>query len=168
MTLVKRIGAAVFAAGFAALPLAAQSDAQREVGPRPDEELMWRYVRALDSGNADAYAATYTPDGQFGTGANASKGTEALKKLVTGLEQRGAADKAKGVTRTPMYHMSADHSITFIDKDHVRYEAYYLTVTAAAGTAMPARVVAAGREVDEIVRVKGKWLIKVRDVAPKD
>jgi hypothetical protein len=41
-------------------------------------------------------------------------------------------------------------------------------VTAAAGTAMPARVVAAGREVDEIVRVKGKWLIKVRDVAPKD
>jgi hypothetical protein len=55
-----------------------------------------------------------------------------------------------------MYHMSTDHSITFIDEDHVRYEAYYLTVTAA------------GREVHEIVRVKGKWLIKVRDVAPKD
>jgi hypothetical protein len=156
MKLVKGIAAAVVAVGFASLPLAAQSE--REMRDRVQiEELMWRYVRALDSGNADAYAATYTPDGQFGTGPNASKGTAALKKLVTDFEERVAADKAKGVTRAPMYHMST-----------VRYEAYYLTVTAAAGTAMPARVAAAGREVDEIVRVKGKWLIKVRDVAPKD
>ena len=29
-----------------------------------------------------AYAATYTVDGQFGTGANATKGREALKKMV--------------------------------------------------------------------------------------
>jgi hypothetical protein len=168
MTLVKRIAAAVFAIGFASLPLAAQNDAREMQDRIQIEELMWRYVRALDSGNAEAYAATYTPDGQFGTGANATKGAEALKKLVTTPEQRAAADKAKGVTRAPMYHMSTDHSITFIDKDHVRYEAYYLTVTAAAGTAMPARVAAAGREVDEIVRVNGKWLIKVRDVSPKD
>ena len=167
MTFATRVAAAVFAVGFASLPLAAQS--QREMQDRVQiEELMWRYVRALDSGNADAYAATYTPDGQFGAGANATRGTAALKKLVSDFAKRVAEDKAKGVTRPPMYHMSTDHSITFIDKDHVRYEAYYLTVTAAAGTAMPARVVAAGREVDEIVRVNGKWLIKVRDVAPKD
>jgi len=49
-------------------------------------------------GTAEAYAATYTPDGQFGAGANATK----------------------------------------------------------------------GREVDELVRVNGQWLIKVRDVAPTD
>ena len=48
--------------------------------------------------NAEAYAATYTPDGQFGAGANATK----------------------------------------------------------------------GREVDELVRVNGQMLIKVRDVAPTD
>jgi hypothetical protein len=85
------------------------------------EELMWRYVRALDGGNAEAYAATYTPDGQFGTGANAAKGTAALKKLVPDLAQRVAEDKAKGVIRSPMYHMSTDHSITFIDENHVRW-----------------------------------------------
>jgi hypothetical protein len=29
---------------------------------------MWHYVRALDTENADAYAAAFTPDGQFGSG----------------------------------------------------------------------------------------------------
>jgi hypothetical protein len=29
-------------------------------------------------------------------------------------------------------------------------------------------VAAAGREVDELVRSNGQWLIKLRDVAPKD
>ena len=28
------------------------------------EALMWRYVRALDTNDAEAYAAVYTPDGQ--------------------------------------------------------------------------------------------------------
>jgi hypothetical protein len=30
------------------------------------EQLMWDYIRALDSGNAEAYAALFAPDGQFG------------------------------------------------------------------------------------------------------
>ncbi len=44
------------------------------------EKLMWQYVRALDTENADAYAAVYTPDGQFGVGAKAVKGHDALKE----------------------------------------------------------------------------------------
>jgi len=46
------------------------------------EQLMWDYIRALDSGNAEAYAALFAPDGQFGKGANAIKGREALKKMI--------------------------------------------------------------------------------------
>jgi len=64
---------------------------------------MWQYVRALDTEDADAHAAAFTPDGQFGTGQNT-----------------------------------------------------------------PPRVAAAGRQVDDLVRVSGQWLIKLRDVAPKD
>ena len=45
------------------------------------EALMWKYVRALDPLDADAYAAVFTPDGQFGTGDRAEKGTAALKKI---------------------------------------------------------------------------------------
>jgi hypothetical protein len=105
MKLVNGIAAAVFAFGFASLPLAAQSE--REMRDRVQiEELMWRYVRALDSGNADAYAAMYTPDGQFGTGANAAKGTVALRKLVADFEQRSGG-QSQGCD--PRSHVSHEH-----------------------------------------------------------
>jgi hypothetical protein len=40
-------------------------------------------------------------------------------------------------------------------------------VFADGGPKVPARVAAAGREVDELVPFNGQWLIKARDVAPK-
>lgn len=56
-------------------------EAIRQIKDRAEiDALMWRYVRALDTNNADAYAAAYTPDGQFGSGPNATKGHDALKK----------------------------------------------------------------------------------------
>jgi len=67
-----------------------------------------------------------------------------------------------------MYHVIANSYLEFVDKDHARLEAYWMTVFAAGGPKTPARVAAAGREVDELVRLNGQWLIKTRDVAPKD
>lgn len=146
-----------------------RNDAQREAQDRTQiEKLMWQDTRALDTENADAYAATYTPDGQFGSGANAVKGHDALKKMISDLRQRTADAKAKGQKRPPMYHVTANSYIEFLDKDHARLEAYWLTVFAQEGPNVPVRVAAAGRDVDEIVRVNGQWLIKMRDVAPKD
>ena len=148
---------------------AAGSDALREAQDRAQiESLMWRYVRALDTYNADAYAAVFTPDGQFGTGANATSGREALAKMVTGLKTRAAENEAKsGAKAPPMYHVITNSYIEFIDKDHARLQAYWMTVFGAVGQNVPARVAAAGREIDELVRLNGHWLIKLRDVAPK-
>lgn len=147
-----------------------RNDAQHEAQDRAQiEKLMWRYVRALDTENADAYAATYTPDGQFGSGATATKGREALKKMIMDLRQRNIDAEAKsGNKRPPMYHVLTNSYLEFIDKDHAHMEAYWMTVFAQAGPAVPLRVAAAGREVDELVRVNGQWFIKERDVAPKD
>jgi hypothetical protein len=129
---------------------------------------MWQYVRALDTENADAYAAVYTPNGQFGSGANAVKGREALKKLINDLRQRAAENETKtGEKRPAMYHVIANSFLEFIDEDHARLEAYWMTVFADGGPKVPARVAAAGREVDELVRSNGQWLIRSRDVAPK-
>ena len=154
---------------FASSAAAGQDNSAREAKDRAEiEALMWRYARALDTGDGAAYAATYTVDGQFGTGANASKGREALKKLADGVREQQAAAKAKGEVRPPIYHMEANTWIEFIDKDHARYHAYYLTVSGAAGQNVPPRVAAAGRSVNHLERVNGKWLIKLRDVAPQD
>ena len=64
--------------------------------------------------------------------------------------------------------MTANHLITFIDKDHARLDAYYLTAMAANGENNPLRVAAVGRSIDELERQNGKWLIKVRNVQPQN
>ena len=155
---------------FAATTLLAAPPAERESQDRAQiEKLMWQYVRALDTENADAYAAVYTPDGQFGSGAKTVKGREALKKMINDLRQRAAENEAKtGEKRPAMYHVLTNTYLQFVDKDHAHMEAYWMTVFAAAGPKTPSRVAAAGREVDELVRVNGQWLIQSRDVAPKD
>ena len=154
------VGAALL--GWPAIAAEAQDRAQIE-------KLMWQYVRALDTENADAYAAVFTPDGQFGSGANAVKGSEALKKMINGFRQRTADNQVKTGEKGPaMYHVITNSYLEFVDKDHARLQAYWMTVFAAAGEKTPPRVAAAGREVDELVRSNGQWLIKLRDVAPKD
>jgi len=150
--------AMVFSAGVAFTAQKAPSNDQvlREARDRAEiEDLMWRYARALD-----------TPDGQFGTGATATKGTEALKRLAGGQPRTPAPGAAAAPARPPMYHMHANHAITFTDKDHARFDAYYLTARAAGGQDQPLQVLAVGRSVDELVRLNGKWLIQVRNVAP--
>ena len=148
---------------------AQKSDDQvlREVRDRAEiEDLMWRYTRALDTTDADAYAAAYTADGQFSAGTNVTKGRDALKKMVADLRAGNAAQEAKGVRRPAMYHMTANHAVTFLGKDSARVDAYYLTAFGAAGQETPLRVAAVGRSVDELVRQNGRWLIKSRNVAP--
>ena len=155
--------ACVMAFTFASTTVVAQDNSAREKDRAEIEELMWRYTRALDTGDGATYAATYTVDGQFGAGANATKGTEALKKMVDALKpQPGAA------ARAPLYHMETNTWIEFVDQDHARHHAYYITVSGAGPDNAQPRIVAAGRSVDHLDRVKGKWLIKLRDVAPKD
>lgn len=172
---MKNVGMAVLAglvltAGVVFTAGKSDSDVLREVRDRQEiEDLMWRYARALDTNDAEAYAAAYTPDGQFVAGPTATKGRDALRKMVADLKQREVAAQAKGEPkRPPMYHMHANHRVVFTDKDHARMEAYYITAMAAGGANAPLRVAAVGRSVDDLVRVNGKWLIQSRNVAPQD
>ena len=164
------LAAVLLASAVCGQALAADNDVLREAQDRAQiEKLMWRYVRALDTEDAEAYASAFTPDGQFGSGASATKGREALKKMITDLRQRAAQDQSKtGKKRPAMYHILANSQLEFLDKDHARLQAYWMTAFAASGQEVPARVAAVGREIDDLVKVNGQWLIKVRDVAPKD
>lgn len=131
-------------------------------------ELMWRYARALDTMNAEAYVAVYTPDGEFKSGGNATQGSVALKAMIDGLKEGRERRAASGEIVPALYHMTTDAWIEFIDETHARHHSYWLTVFGSAGPGTTPNVAAAGRGVDELVKVDGKWLIKSRDVAPKD
>jgi 3-phenylpropionate/cinnamic acid dioxygenase small subunit len=133
------------------------------------EALLWRYARALDTLDADAYVAVYTEDGEFASGSNSSKGHAALRAMIDGVKKSQTERAASsGQPSPPMFHMTTDSWIEFIDADHARHHSYWLTVFGASGPGTVPNFAAAGRGVDELVRVNGKWLIQSRNVAPQD
>jgi uncharacterized protein (TIGR02246 family) len=144
------------------LSCAARKDAVRAQDRVDIEQLMWNYIRALDSGNAEAYAALFAPDGKFVAGTTAIQGREALKKMISDARQK--IDTANTGDKKPprMYHVATNTHIEFIDNDHARYYAYWIGALAAGGTT------SAGREVNNLAKINGQWLISVRDVAPQD
>ncbi len=141
--------------------------AQRAEDREAIEELMWRYARALDTFDPDAYAALYTEDGQFGASENATKGREALSQMIANLRAGRETRAAEGDPAPPMYHMTTDVWIEFVDDTHARRHSYWLTMNGAGG-GNPASIVAVGRGVDHLVKIDGRWLIQIRDVAPQD
>ncbi|MFC1495591.1 nuclear transport factor 2 family protein [Thermodesulfobacteriota bacterium] len=127
------------------------------------KQLMWDYIQALDSGNAEAYAAAFAPNGQFGRGESAVKGRGALKKMVLDARKQMETENTGDKERPRMYHVVTNPHIEFIDKDHARYYAYWMGVFKSGG-----EIVGAGREVNELVRIDGQWFISIRDVDPQD
>jgi len=126
------------------------------------EQLMWDYIQALDSRDAERYAALFTPEGEF-KGVNMSaKGRDALKNMILGSTKTPAsADEGSALTGR-LYHIVTNPHIEFIDQDRARFHAYWMGALSDKG------VTSAGREVNDLVRVDGRWLIDVRDVAPRD
>ena len=138
------------------LVVAGPALADREEDREAIHALMWKYARALDTWDADAYASVYTEDGQFGVGDAATKGREALRNMISGFTAGGAAPPQ-------LYHMTADTWIEFVDDTHARHHSYWITMRAASGDT-PAGVAAVGVGLDELVKVDGEWLIGLRNV----
>ena len=105
---------------------AAENETERETRDRVQiDKLMWQYIRARDTGNADAYAV---------------KGREALKKMINDFRQRTAENQAKtGEKRPPMYHVIANSYLELVDKDHAHLEAYWMTWSPSVARAFPSR-----------------------------
>ena len=145
---------------------AADADVIQQAKDRHEiEALMWKYARALDSFDGEAYASVYTPDGQFGAGENATKGAAALRKMVDDLK-KSRAEREKTEPQAPMYHMEMNTYIELLSTDRARHHSYCMTVFGAVGRGGLPRVAAAGHGVDDLVKVNGKWLIKMRNVTP--
>ena len=132
------------------------------------EALMWHYVRALDTFNSDAYAETFTEDGQFIAGENTVTGHEALKNMIDNYRRDREDRTARGEKVPPLNHIMTNEYLEFIDKDHARLHSYWMTVFGATGPEGPPSVAASGRGIDELVRVNGRWLIKLRNVTPDE
>ena len=101
------------------------------------EALMWRYVRALDSMDPDGYAAVFTEDGTFRSGSTQHQGRAEMKQMVADLKKGRDERAAAGTPSAPMYHVIANHQITFTGPNEARYDSYWMTVFGAAGPTRP-------------------------------
>jgi hypothetical protein len=148
---------------------AADNEVLREIQDREQiKKLMWDYARALDTGNVEAFVALFTEDGQFGRGENAVKGRKALLEMMGAFKKSPTAGQGNVPKTGSMYHMTANHYIEFKDKDHAIFHGYWIAFVSGSGQNTQPTIVGVGREVNEIVRVNGKWLIQVRDIMPQD
>ena len=126
------------------------------------ERLMWNYVRAADTLNADAYAAVFTENGRF----NNVEGREALRNMISGMEASMRPRWESGELAGNMHHTMSNQTITFINPNRAQVRYYWQTIFGGPGTNPAPRVAAVGNGIDTVVKVNGRWLIESRNVQP--
>ena len=138
--------------------------AQENLGTYQDriavEDVMARYVWAVDSLDADGYVAVFTEDAVIDSNGSISKGHEEIRRIVTNLIRRRDDNRAKGVRTANLYHVVSNVRITFPKANEAVHQSYWQTVRRDADGRMVAA--AMGRSVDQLVRRNGKWLIQSR------
>ena len=138
--------------------------AQENLGTYEDriavEDVMARYVWAVDSLDADGYVAVFTEDAVIDSNGSISKGHAEIRRIVTSLIQRRDNNKAKGLPAANLYHVISSARITFPKPGEALHQSYWQTVRRDDGGRMIAA--AMGRSEDRLVKRNGKWLIQWR------
>jgi ketosteroid isomerase-like protein len=124
------------------------------------EDVMARYVWAVDSLDADGYVAVFTDDAVIDSNGAISKGHAEIRKIVTGLIQRRDDNKAKGLPTANLYHVISSVRITFPKAGEALHQSYWQTVRRDKDGRMIAA--AMGRSEDRLIKRNGKWLIQFR------
>ena len=138
--------------------------AQENLGTYEDriavEDVMTRYVWAVDSLDADGYVAVFTDDAVIDSNGTISKGHGEIRGIVTSLSKRRDDNKAKGLPAANLYHVISSVRITFPKPGEALHQSYWQTVRRDKDGRMIAA--AMGRSEDRLVKRNGTWLIQFR------
>lgn len=147
------------------LAQAAAADAQRELADRNAIlDTMHKYIWTVDSLDADGYVSVFTADAVIEQPGSSTKGHEAIRKIVTGMAERQAANRAAGKPPGALYHVVSNERITFQSATEATYFSYWQTMRKNED----GRYVTGGfgRSEDHLVRQKdGSWLIRLRKLS---
>ena len=160
----REVGFASVVAVFLAAPASVCADeaAVQKLADRAEiEELITRYVTALDTRDADMYAGVFAEDAVYELPGNVvHRGRAAIRKIVTDLQDSRARNDAAGKPSPSLYHAMFNHSIELVDATHARHQCYAQTVRAAEGGQFIVGFM--GRYEDELVKRDGRWYIRSR------
>src|SRR5215813_10129648 len=106
--------------------------AQENLGTYEDriavEDVMARYVWAVDSLDPEGYVAVFTTDAVIDSNGSISKGHDEIRKIVTNLIKRRDDNKAKGLPTANLYHVISSVRITFPKSNEAVHQSYWQTV----------------------------------------
>ena len=127
------------------------------------EDLMARYLFAIDYFDWDAYVGTFAPDGELEFASGVSKGRDAIRKSVT--------DFSKGIGR--FYHTEDGQmaklrhvilqSVIRVEGDKAWARSLWIEM-ANHGPGDTMKMGTYGLYEDEMARIDGKWLFTRRNV----
>jgi ketosteroid isomerase-like protein len=124
------------------------------------EALVARYVTALDTRDADAYANVFAEDAVFELPGAVHRGRAEIRKIVTDLQDSRARNEAAGRPSANLYHVMSNTSIEIIDATNARHQSYAQTVRAAENGQFIVGFM--GRYEDVLVKRDGRWQIQSR------
>lgn len=127
------------------------------------EDLMARYLFAMDYHDADAYAGCFTEDGELDWAMGVAKGREAIRAEALSFKQRiGEIFKDSDGAPAKLRHVVA-HKAIRVDGDWAWNTGFWFEMTNGGpegSVALPSY----GIYEDELVRVEGRWLFKRRKI----
>lgn len=137
------------------------ADALRELADRAAiHEVMQKYVWSVDALDAEGYVSVFTEDAEVDSNGIVHKGHAEIRKVVTDLLARQAANRARGEPLGNLYHVISNERISFTSAIEALYESYWQTLRKGQDN----RYIAGGfgRSEDRLVKRDGRWLIKSR------
>jgi uncharacterized protein (TIGR02246 family) len=127
------------------------------------EDLMYRYLFAMDWRDAEAYAGTFTEDGTLDYAGGVEKGRKAIAAMIEGLKKRDAAALATSTLRRPTTRHFVTNLVLKVDGNKAVGRAYWMSVSNAKDRAQPL-VTAYGHYEDTLEKRNGKWLFTSRHI----
>ena len=124
------------------------------------EDVMARYVWAVDSLDPEGYVAVFTEDAVIDSNGSISKGHEEIRNIVTSLVKRRDENRSKGLPTANLYHVISNGRISFPRPGEAVHQSYWQTVRRDKDGRMIAA--AMGRSEDRLVKRNGNWLIRER------
>ena len=127
------------------------------------EDLMARYLFAIDYADWDSYVETFAPDGELTFASGTSKGRDAIRAAVTSFDSRiGQFYHTEDGKRAKLRHVILQSAIR-VEGDHAWGRTLWVEM-ANHGPGDTMKMGTYGLYEDEFVKLDGHWFIAKRNV----
>jgi hypothetical protein len=124
------------------------------------EDLLTRYYYNLGHSSPDSFAASYADDAELVLGANSYKGKEGIERAY---KSAGGTDSPQ--RRAFAFNVSISNPLIVVTGSTATAQLIFTEIIVDK-QGDPPRVLVQGREYDWLVKAKGQWRIKKRQIMP--